>query len=129
MATLEEVYGRLVLKKKQKRDLASAYQDELKNHARYQELLAQIKALRDEKKSIEAELLESAGTAQDIDLLKIDIKSDLELLADIALNLYVSNQNVEIIDEWNNRWSPLFSVRFIKGGYAEVEDGKKNGDN
>jgi hypothetical protein len=128
MATLEEVYSRLVLKKKQKRDLAAAYQDELKNHARYQELLAQIKALRDEKKSIECELLEQAGTGQDIDLLKIDIKSDLELLADIALNLYVSNQNVEIIDEWNNRWSPLFSVRFVKGGYAEEAE-KNNGDN
>lgn len=129
MATLEEVYARLVQKKKERRDLSGAYQDELKNHARYQEILAQRKALGEEKKSIENELLEQAGTGQDLEIIKIDIKSDLELLADIALNLYVSNQNVEIIDEWNNRWSPMFSVRFIKGGYAEVEDGKKNGDN
>lgn len=125
MASLEEVYSRLVQKKKQRRELTGAYQDELRNHARYQEILAQMKALRDEKKSIETELLEQAGTSQDIELIKIDIKSDLELLADIALNLYVSNQNVEIIDEWNNRWSPLFSVRFIKGGYAEKDESEK----
>ena len=96
MPNLEEVYSRLQKKKKERRELNTAYQDELKNHARYQEILAQMKALREEKKSIENELLAQAGTGQDLDLLKLDIKTDAELLSDLALTTYIENHNCRL---------------------------------
>lgn len=125
MPNLEEVYSRLQLKKKERRDLQGAYQDELKNHARYQEILGQMKALREEKKSIESQLLNDAGTGQDLDVIKLDIKTDTEMLSDLALMKYIEDQSCEIIDEWNNRLVPLFSVRFTKDGYVEKEKEKK----
>lgn len=121
MPNLNEVYSRLQQKKKDRRELNAAYQDELKNHARYQEISAQMKALREEKKSIENELITQAGTGQDLDLLKLDIKTDMELLSDLALTMYIDDRTCQIIDEWNNRWIPMFSVRFAKDGYGEDE--------
>jgi len=49
------------------------------------------------------------------DELKIDIDTDTELLADIALNMYVKEELVEIIDEYENAWYPHFKVNFKKG--------------
>lgn len=111
--SLQEVHSRLKEKKAKRRDMNKMQQDELSVHARYQELCEEMTKLREEKKSIENEL-RNAADAQELEALKIDIKTDHELLADIALNLYIANEPVEIVDEYNARWVPVFTVRFTK---------------
>ena len=111
--SLQEVHTRLKEKKAKRRDMNKMQQDELSVHARYQELCEEMMKLREEKKSIENEL-RNAADAQELEALKIDIKTDHELLADIALNLYIANEPVEIVDEYNARWVPVFTVRFTK---------------
>jgi len=115
MANLEEVYTRLREKKKQRAEIARMFKDELENEPRYKEIVDQMKALRDEKKSIEnAAYARASRDAEKLDLLKLDIKSDQEMLSDIAINMYTEGKSVEVVDEYNTRWVPNFSVRFVK---------------
>ncbi len=114
MPKLEEVHGRLQQKKKEKREIVRSFADELRSNARYMEIVEKIEELKAEKKSIENE-----ARARDLDVakledLKVDIQSDTILLADIALNMYVQQLPVEILDELNARWVPVFKVSFKK---------------
>lgn len=115
MPQLEEIHQRIQEKKREKKEIIKALQDALKHDTHYQELAEELKKLREEKKSIENRLYaESAADAQKIDLLDLDIKSDSELLTDLALNKYVAGETVEVVDRHNVKWVPEFAVKFKK---------------
>ncbi len=109
--TLHEVHKRILEKKRQRKDLNDMSKDQLSAHPRYQEILDEMAKLREEKKGIESQLRGPADT-QELEALKADIRGDLEMLADIALNMYLANEAVEIVDEYEARWVPVFAVRF-----------------
>jgi hypothetical protein len=116
MEKLEEVYTRLVQNKKELRDLRKMISDEFTHIPRYQEIKDEIKVLREELKGIENGV--KAGSSTEVtkmEDLKIDITADTEMLADIALNMYVKNEPVEIVDENNQTWHPEFKVNFKRG--------------
>lgn len=115
MKDLTDVHNRLQLKKAQRKDLKTSFQDELKNNARYQEILEKMAELKQEKKSIENEILSQQMDRAKLEELNIDIKSDTEMLTDIAINMLLANEVVEIVDDYNAKWAPVFSVRFKKG--------------
>ncbi len=114
MPKLEEVYNRMEVNKKRIKEINKMYKDELTHSSRYQELVEQIKELRDEKKGIEDEIRSSDKEFAEVDDLKLDIQSDQEVLTDISLNMYVNKEPVEIVDEYDNRWYPVFKVAFKK---------------
>lgn len=111
--SLHEIYHRLKEKKARRRDMTKMFQDELAAHPRYQEIVEELAKLREEKKSIENEI-RAAADVNEYETLKLDIKGDVEMLADIALNMYVAQESVEVVDDYNVRWVPVFSVRFKK---------------
>lgn len=115
MKDLTDVYNRLKLKKAQRKDLRTSFQDELKNNAKYQELAEKIAELRLEKKSLENEILSQTMDRAKLEELSLDIKTDTEMLTDIALNMFLAQEPVEIVDEVNVKWMPVFTVRFRKG--------------
>lgn len=112
MPTLQEVHARLTAKKRERRELKQSFQDELRNNARHEEIIEELKKLRAEKKSLENELASRELDREKLDEIASDIATDVVLLADIALNMYVKSEPVEIVDELNIRWVPQFSVRF-----------------
>ena len=115
MQDLKDVYVQLQLKKKERKELTNVFQDELKHNGEYQELVKQIKTLREKKKSIEDTAKASAlHDVKKLDGLKEDIAGSIELLSDIALTKFLNREQVEIVDEENNRLVPQFSVRFKK---------------
>ena len=114
MANLEEVYNRLQESKKKRRDISKMFKDELSNSARYQEIVEEMKTLRDEKKSIETTIRNSTKEYREIDDIKADIQTDSELLTDIVLNKFLKSEPVEIVDEDKNTWHPVFKVNFKK---------------
>lgn len=109
-------------KKKEMKIIARGFQDELKNNARYMEIIDEMKRLREEKKSFEDQTKAAALLdAGKLETLKLDIDSDKEMLTDIALTKYVAQETVEIVDREAVRWEPKFSVNFKKA--SEAEDG------
>lgn len=122
MPNLEEVYGRLKAKKREKGELQRSFRDELAQHPRYPQLVEQLAQLKEEKKAIENQVRAgSSADAEKIDLLTLDIKSDREMLSGIALTMYARGQQVEIVDEQNVRWVPSFTVAFKKEDALQEE--------
>ncbi len=126
MPSLEEVHGRLRVKAREKSELQKAFKDELANNPRYQQIAEQLKVLKEEKKSIENQVwAASSADAQKLDLLSLDIKSDREMLSELALNMYVKGETVQIVDEYNARWVPKFAVSFKKDDEMQEERSSK----
>jgi len=114
MQDINEVHSRILLKKKEQREINRMFRDELRNNGEYQTIVDEMQTLREKKKGIEDSVLSSVNDGGKLDLIKLDLKSDTELLSDIALNMLMKNENVEIVDAENVRWLPAFSVRFKK---------------
>ncbi len=114
MQSIHEIYSRLKLKKAERKDLKTSFQDALKNHTRYQQVIDEMMKLRIEKKAIENEILATEMDKAKLEELNMDIKTDSELISDLALTMYVSGEPVEITDDYNVRWVPAFKVTFKK---------------
>jgi hypothetical protein len=116
MQDLKTVYDSLRAKKKERRDLARSFQDSLRHNGEYQQLLDEIKRLREKKRSIEDQAkAEALSDVRQLDALKDEIKNVNELLSDITVAKFLNREQVEIVDEAENvRLVPVFSVRFKK---------------
>ena len=112
---LQELHNDLRGKKDERKKLKQAIKDELKHHSRYAEVIDEAGTLREEKKSIEAQVRESvpqdAARLADLDA---EIKADEELMSDLAMGLILKNESVELRDEYENRYLPLLKVIFKK---------------
>jgi sulfur transfer complex TusBCD TusB component (DsrH family) len=114
MQSITDIYNRLKTKKSERKDIKSMYQDALRSNAKYQELVEKIDALKIEKKALENDIMARELDRAKLEELNIDIKTDTELLTDTALTLYVSGESVEIVDDMNVRFVPVFKVQFKK---------------
>ncbi len=115
MQDVQDIFKRIQVAKKQQKDLKAAYNDALKGTPEYNEINDKLKTLRERKKQIENTIKESFGSElTKIEDLKIDIASDMEMLSDIALTQVMKGETVQVTDEYNNTYDPIFSVKFKK---------------
>lgn len=114
MLSIKEVYDRLKQKKADRREIKTSFKDALAGDSRYTDICEQIEVLKEQKKAIETEVLGRDMDQSRLEELNVDIKTDTELLADLALSLYVSGETVEITDEYNSKLVPSFKVTFKK---------------
>ncbi len=115
MANLQEIYNRIAENKKKQKEIRTAYKEALAGSAEYQELMEKKKTLSVKIKQIEASYKQEFNSElTKIDDLKIDLASDLELLNDAALTQLMKGETVEITDEYDNKYEPVFSVKFKK---------------
>jgi uncharacterized coiled-coil DUF342 family protein len=115
MQDLKEVYSNLQAKKKERRELMKSFQDQLKHDGKYQEIVDEIKTLREQKKSIENTARAAAfADARQLDDLADEIKGSTELLTDVVVAKFLNRETVELTDEEENRLVPVFSVKFRK---------------
>ena len=114
MPNLDEVYRRLETNKKKQKEINTMLRDECTHHPRHEEVMDEMKVLRDEKKSIEQDVRAGVPQSQELEELKAEILTDQEILSDLALNLFMKNETVEIKDEFDRTWLPVFKVTFKK---------------
>jgi DNA repair exonuclease SbcCD ATPase subunit len=114
MPDLNEVYKRIEEHKARRKEIHKMLNDELAQHERFNQIKEEQKVLRDEKKSIEQDIKAGVGEYAELEDLKLDIATDQELLSDIALNMYAKDEAVEITDDHDQTWYPVFKVTFKK---------------
>lgn len=115
MANLQEVYNRLQETKKKQKDIRSALKEALMSSAEYQELLDKIKTMKIKKQQIETAVrADFSDELEKMEEYALDIKSDSMLLSDAAMTKLMKGESVEITDEYNNKFEPIFTVRFKK---------------
>jgi len=115
MKDLQSVFNKIKEIKREQKLLKESYRDALVNSQRYQNIADELKTLKEKKKKIETEFQqELSSNFNKLDRLKLDLESEKEMLNDIAINQLMSGKIVEVIDEYNNKYEPRFSVNFKK---------------
>ena len=115
MQDIQEIFNRIQESKKEQRDIRKMYKDALDGVQEYQEIQEKIKSLREKKKRIEITIKEQFGSEfTKLEDLKIDIESDTQMITDIALTKITKGETVEVTDENQNEYEPMFSVKFKK---------------
>lgn len=115
MANLQEVYNRLQETKKKQKEIRSALKEALVSSVEYQEIIDKIKSARIKKQQIESAVRSDfSSELEKMEEYALDIKSDSMLLSDAAMTKLMKGESVEITDEYNNKYEPVFSVRFKK---------------
>ncbi len=115
MQDIQEVFNRLRDNKRKQKELKEIYKDALKNSLEYQNTLTSLKALREKKKQIEGAIQSGmASEFAELDRLAADAAADILLLSDAALTKMMKGERVEVQDEFNNVYDPVFTVKFKK---------------
>lgn len=115
MQQLQEVFNRIQQAKKKKKDLETAYKDALKTSQEYEEIQDKLKTSRERKKQIEQTVREQfQHELTQLEDLKIDIASDMEALTDIAMTQLMKGETIELKDEYENTYEPVFKISFKK---------------
>ncbi|MFA5128215.1 MAG: hypothetical protein WC457_04435 [Patescibacteria group bacterium] len=115
MVDIQEVYNRMQETKKKQKDIREALRDAMSTSAEYQEILEKIKALRVKKQQTEAAIrADFSGEMEKMEEYALDLKSDNMLLSDAAMTKLMKGETVELTDEYDNKYEPIFSVKFKK---------------
>lgn len=115
MEDVQDIFNRLKASQKEQRLLKSVYRDALQSSGEYKQVMEKLEALKAEKKKIEEKIKdEFSPEFTQLEGLKANIDADKEMLSDIALNQLVKGATVAVIDEHDNKYEPVFAVRFKK---------------
>lgn len=115
MADVQEIFDRIKKTKKEQRVIMEVYRDALANSYKYQNTVEDLKVLKEKKKQIEEGVKDDLKTEfVKLDKLKKSVEDDNQLLSDAALTGLVKGEEVEIFDENENQYLPIFSVKFKK---------------
>ena len=115
MSKVQEVFNRINEVKLKQKKIKEMYRDALINSAEHERLKEEIKELRDKKKQVENNIkLDFRSEFEKLDRYKLELESESLLLSDAALNHVMKGELIEITDEYNNKYEPLFTVKFRK---------------
>ncbi|MFH0853974.1 MAG: hypothetical protein V1891_00560 [bacterium] len=115
MQNIQEVFNRIKEKKQEAKEIKKIYKEALSNSQKYKDASEELKVLKEKKKATEESIKSDFTDEFDkLDIIKADIESDQILLNDIALNQLIKGETVEIFDENNAKYEPIFTVNFKK---------------
>lgn len=115
MQDIQEIFNRMQEIKKQQKDIRSAYKEALAASLEHKELEDKVKTLREKKKQIENSIKQSFSSEfTKLEDFAVDLESDKVMLSDIALTKLMKGETVQVVDEYNNSYEPLFTVKFKK---------------
>lgn len=115
MNDLQTVFARIKETKRKQKEIRKSYQDALLSSKEYQDLQDKLDALKERKKQMESEIkAEMQSDFQTMDAYRMHIINDSELMSDLALNQLMSGETVELVDENDQKYEPVFTVKFKK---------------
>ncbi len=115
MNDLLEVFNRIRETRNKTKEIRKMYRDSLIANQEYQSVVEKLDNLKIRKKQIETEIKnDQIADFQKLDAYKMNVKNDMEMLSDLALNKLVSGETVEVVDEAGDKYEPLFTVKFKK---------------
>lgn len=115
MQNIQEVFNHIREMKKEQKDLRDMYKDALVQADEYEEIVEEIKTLREKKQAIEARIQAELGRAYEkFEDLKVQVESEKEMMNDIALSTLMKGETVVVKDEFDNEYEPNWKVAFKK---------------
>ena len=126
MSDLQSVFSQIQRVKKEQRLIKSAYRQALENSQEYKQVNEQLVQYKARKKQLE-EITRQEFTKEwdKLDALKRELDEQNVMLSDMALNKIMNGEQVEeIVDESNNAYEPILSVKFKKSGSVRLAETK-----
>ena len=115
MKDLQSVFNHIQEMKKDMKAIKKEYADTLANADDRELILEEIKKLQERKKQIEVRTQEQMGKRYaELEALKDELESEQEMLNDMAMTMLMDGKTVEVTDEYQNQYEPLFTVKFKK---------------
>lgn len=115
MNDLPSVMKRIREAKKRRQELNRMVRDMFDQSSSYKKLTDELTELRAKKKKIESEIrAECASELQDAEKLAQSIKADTQLMTDLALTKFMKGESIEVVDENDTKYEPVFKVSFKK---------------
>lgn len=115
MPDLKDVLQRIRSIKQEKRKIASVFRDVLAQSKPYQQVLDEMRELRAKKLRLETEMRqEFLKEMEKAEKLSQDLKTDTQLLSDMALTKFMKGESIEVVDENDTKYEPVFKVTFKK---------------
>ncbi len=126
MKDIQKVFEQIQQIKKEQKTLKAVYKDSLNSDPEYKRISDELAAIKAKKKKIEENAKASMGADHEkLERLTIDLKAAKELLNDIAVSSLMSGKSIELKDEQENIYEPIYTVSFKKtrsGPAAGAED-------
>ncbi len=115
MKDVQEVFNEYQIAKKEMKEIRKEYKDVLAQDAEYQELLEKLNVLKETKKQHELSAQRDMGMRwEKLEDLKGEVKSLQEMMSDISLSTLMDGETVEVRDEYDNLYEPMYNVSFKK---------------
>lgn len=115
MANVQEIFDKIKEKQKEQKTIRQIYRDVVANSQEYQNILEEYETIKLKKKKIEESLkTEMRAEMDQLYSIKVDIESEKEILNQATFSKLLKGEEVTITDEYNNKYEPVFSVRFKK---------------
>lgn len=115
MAKIQEVFDKIQSIKEKQKEIKAVYRDALANSAAYQNALEDHNSAKEKKKQAEESIKSDFSKEfEKLEEIKYDLETENILLSDIALNHITKGEKIEVVDSYDNKYEPLFSVKFRK---------------
>ncbi len=115
MPDLKDVHERIRATKQEKKKLSEIFRDALSQSKSYQEVVEELKDLKAKKLRLETQIYEDfSSEIEKAERLSENLKTDTQLLSDMALTKFIKGETVEIVDENDVKYEPVFKVTFKK---------------
>jgi hypothetical protein len=121
MQNIQEVFNKIREMKKEQKDLRDMYKDALVQADKYEEIVEEIKVLREKKKEIETRIQGQLGRSYEkLEDLKLEVETYKEMMNDIAISTLMNGETVAVKDEFNNAYEPIWKVNFKKTNLGQT---------
>jgi prefoldin subunit 5 len=115
MKDVQEIFNQLQSIKKEMKEIRKEYKDVLAQDAEYQTVLNKMNDIREIKKQHELSAQRDLGMRWErLEELKGEVKALQEMIADISLSTMMDGETVEVRDEYDSLYEPIYSVSFRK---------------
>lgn len=115
MPDLKEIHARIRAKKDEKKKVNTVFKDVLAQSKPYQDVLDELKKLKAKKAQIENEIRSDFGKEMEqLERIALDVKTDEMLLTDLSLTMLMKGQPLDLTDENDVKYEPVFRITFKK---------------
>ncbi|MEA1925726.1 MAG: hypothetical protein U9M90_00570 [Patescibacteria group bacterium] len=115
MKGIQEIFSQIKEMSDEQKEIRKEYKDALIQADNYKETTEKLNALKQEKKEIEERVQGQMGNRWDkLGELKQNVSELKQMQNDIAMTDLMDGKTVEVKDEFDNLYEPIFSVTFKK---------------
>ncbi|MFZ2193765.1 MAG: hypothetical protein WAV31_05975 [Candidatus Moraniibacteriota bacterium] len=115
MQNIQDLFDTLQVTKKEQKEIKKEYRDTLTNANGYTEVEEELKKLKEKKKQIEATTQSRMGERYVLlENLKAKVEEIDQAITDIAMSTLMEGKSIEIKDQYDNLYEPIYKISFKK---------------